>query len=521
MSAADRIKEKFSQYKHHSEAEEWLDRNTSRVKNLFRNRSLRDFIFEPFKAVFDTPLKTIDADIYSVITQVAIINAVLAGLPGKMGVGVYVSMALEAWMAFSIAKHVGIDVRKPSDVWKYFGLLAASIGVVLFLFRTLLGFGFSLFSIIPEINPLIFAELFVTDLVGVLFWVGFEETKKNGSFTIPKRMLKTIGSQTKGLFKHQFNILKSVFNLKNIKTVGIRIVSYLRGDFPVDQKIINGETFATAAMAYLLAGHYDKLQGPMGDIFIEAIRLRWSAQFDENSSFEEIASVFSEYDADQIEGVINTVKGKMFEIMVTDQENLDGDNWYAKMHTDETFPGSDIVFTNIETGEQVEVSLKAVAEGNHQIIEHALARYPDMPIMTTEEMAANYSGNDMVFGSGVFHEELQDVSEERYEELVSSIQVNASEIVIGGVSIGFVAALWPFVMAYLRNKISYEQLEKVFEHVLGNSGVILVSRISYATLFGPLFAWYLLARCIQGLVKNIDTSRQLYLEFEAKTSHYN
>ena len=168
-----------------------------------------------------------------------------------MGLGVYVSMALEAWMAYSIARHVGIDVRKPSDVWKYFGLLAASVGIILFLFRTLLGFWFSLFSIIPGVNPLIFAELFVTDLVGILFWIGFEETKRSGSFTIPKRMLKTIGSQTKGLFQHQFKLLKSVFNLKNIKIVGNRIVSYLKGDFPVDQKIINGETFATAAMAYL------------------------------------------------------------------------------------------------------------------------------------------------------------------------------------------------------------------------------------------------------------------------------
>jgi len=137
MDVIDRLKEKFNQYKSYSEAKEWLDKNTDRVRNLFKNRTLRDFIFEPFKAVFDTPLKTIDADIYSVITQVAIINAVLAGLPGKMGVGVYVSMALEAWMAYTIARHVGVDVRKPSDVWKYFGLLAASFVVILFLFRTL------------------------------------------------------------------------------------------------------------------------------------------------------------------------------------------------------------------------------------------------------------------------------------------------------------------------------------------------------------------------------------------------
>ena len=47
--------------------------------------------------------------------------AMMLGLPGKMGVGVYVVMALEGWMAFCIARHVGFRVRKPSDIWKYFG----------------------------------------------------------------------------------------------------------------------------------------------------------------------------------------------------------------------------------------------------------------------------------------------------------------------------------------------------------------------------------------------------------------
>ena len=165
------LEEKFKDYSDTKEAQDWFNKNWSRTKALFDNYTLRDYIFEPFKAVFDTPAKTIDANIYSVITQVAIINAVLAGLPGKMGVGVYVVMALEGWMALCIARHVGFLVRKPSDIWKYFGLVAASTSVILYGFRTLLGFAFSLFSVVPGINPLILAEFFVTDLVGVLFWV--------------------------------------------------------------------------------------------------------------------------------------------------------------------------------------------------------------------------------------------------------------------------------------------------------------------------------------------------------------
>lgn len=511
------LREKLRNYSDTGKARIWLDENVSRVKRLFENYSLRDFVFEPFRTVLEKPSKSVDANIYSVITQVAIINMVMAGLPGKMGVGVWVSVALEGWMAFSIAKHVGISVKTPSDIWKYVGLLAVSIGTVLYLFRMALGFAFSVFSIIPGVNPLIFAELFVTDLIGVLFWIGFIEAKETGSFQVPKRAFLRVFSLSKELITHQYKLMRNVLNIENIKIVGVRLTTYLKGEFPVDIKSINGETFATAAMAYLLSGHYEKLQGPLGEIFLESIRLRWSSQFDENTSVEAIAEKFREYDADQIEGVINTVKGKMFEIMVTENENLDGDNWYARMHTDETFSGSDIVFTDMDTGQRIDVSLKAVAQENSNIIEHALSRYPDIPIMTTDEIAALYSDDERVFGSQILHEDLDTIANDKFDELVNSIEkVDAQTVVIGGVTMGFMAAMWPFVMAYLRGRISRDQLEVVFSRVLGDNGVKLVSRISYATIFGPLFAWYMLARGVKGLVVMAEPSKKYNVEFISK-----
>ena len=511
----DLLKKKLQDYSDPKEAREWFKNNLSRVKALFDNYTLRDFIFEPFKAVFDTPAKTIDKNIYSVITQVAIINAVMAGLPGKLGVGVYVCYALEGWMAFCIARHVGLLVRKPSDIWKYFGLLATSAGVILYAFATLVRFfANSVFVVVPGISPWILAEIFVTDFVGVLFWIGFIEAKKTGSFTIPKRMILKAVTTTSGLFKHQINILKNVFSLKNIKTVAERISIYLKGEFPVDMKTINGEAFATGAMAYLIAGQHEKLEGPLGDVFLQAIRLRWSAQFSPDATVEDIAARFREYDTDQLEGVINTIKGKMFEIMVTKQENLDGDQWQARMHTDESFPGSDIVFTNEETSQQIEVSLKAVSQNNTEIIESALAKYPDLPIMTTDEAAALYQDHNMVFGSGLQNEELHDITEKNIDELLGEIKpLNEHQVVIGGVVVGTVAALWPFVIAYLRGRISKNKLEKVFEHTLGKSGIALASRLSYAIVFGPLFAWYLLARGVKGIVTMAEPENTIRLEF--------
>ena len=507
------INEKLNNYKnYYEESKSWFEDNFEKIKQLFEDKKLRDFIFEPFVGVFDIPDKTIDKDIYATITQVAIINAVLAGLPGQMGVGVYVSMALEAWMAYAIATHVGIKVKTPSEIFKYFGMLSAVGFTVLFGFKHLLSFGFSLFSVIPMVNPLIIAELLVTNLVGVLFWVGFEETKKSGSFSIPFNTLISIGTKTKQIFTYQFEVLKNTLTVDNIKLFGSRFKQWLTGDFVQEQKVLNGEIFANAAMVYLLSEQYEKLEGPLGHEFLEAIRLRWSSQLGEDATVQEIAERFREYSPEALEGAISTIKGKMFEIMVTNAENSDNDVWQAKMHEDESFPGSDIVFTNSETGETLEVSLKATGAEDTSIIEHALDKYPDLPIMTTDEAAAMYADNPMVFDSGIEHEELQNITEDRIDELINSIeQIDATHVVIGGITVGTIAAIWPFTMAYFRKKISYEDYERALVKIVGDSGVMLASRLAYAVLLGPIFAWYLLARgvdmAVVGAGKNIPVKK--------------
>lgn len=115
--------------------------------------------------------------------------------------------------------------------------------------------------------------------------------------------------------------------------------------------------------------------------------------------------------------------------------------------------------------------------------------------MTTDEAAEKYLDNDMVYGSGIKHDELQEITEDRMDELLGSIhQVDATHVVIGGVTVGTIAAVWPFTVAYMRKRISYESYEQALVKILGDSGVMLASRLAYAALLGPVFAWYLLAR---------------------------
>ena len=77
-----------------------------------------------------------------------------------------------------------------------------------------------------------------------------------------------------------------------------------------------------------------------------------------------------------------------------------------------------------------------------------------------------------------------------------------------GVGIGTTAALtaslWPYVAAYLRGRITKEGLSQAFQHALGETGDDLAARIALAAVFGPVYAWYLLAK---GVMQVVPTDR--------------
>ncbi len=78
--ATEALKDKFSRYEFMDDAIKWFTLNFQKLSDLFSNYTLRDYIFEPFKGVFQSPKQSLDTDIYLTITSVALLNAVLAGL---------------------------------------------------------------------------------------------------------------------------------------------------------------------------------------------------------------------------------------------------------------------------------------------------------------------------------------------------------------------------------------------------------------------------------------------------------
>ncbi len=493
------FRERFKRYKETSKLGDWLDKNFERTQSFINDRA-QSIIFRGIDDAFGWNSNLVNRDMYRVITTVAVINASLAALPGKMGVGVLISMGLEAVMAISIAQSIGIKIKKPRDILAYFGLFSGAVLMVLEGFGHLVRGFFSVFSALPG-NPLVLAEIFATNLVGVLFIVGFMEIKKGKSFRIPVRLLKTVIDEVMALTKFQAVSLKDMLSPSNLKRIYNSFTEWLRGDDVPDPRLVRGDIFTPLAMSMLIAGNYQQLEGPMGKAFLQAIRLRWSSQFGPDASVEEIAARFQDYDTDALLGATNTIKGKMFEILVTDTENSNDDEWTAHMHTDETYPGSDIVFTNPETGQQLDVSLKAIKVQNRDIIEEALLKYPDIPIMATDEVAATYDGDPRVFSSGFTHKELQNITEENIDKLINQIEpLNATEIVFNGQVVGAFAVLWPITVAFHRKRISKDQYSKAIFAALGQNGKIMAARVVAAVAMGPVYAWFLLANGLNGLI---------------------
>ena len=492
QTAEERVKEKVSLYRHLKAATEWLEDNLERVKALLNSPALRDFVFEPFKGVFKTTGHTTEDKVKSAITKVAVVNAVLAGLPGKMGVGVFVSIAFEIWLAYTIAILVGIRVEKPGDVVKYFGVVTAVLGTILLAFKEILSFFFSLFSTLP-VNPLIPAELFATNLIGILFFVGFREAEARGSFRVPKRALSQTLRTTYGLSTYQLGILKAALTPANLKLVGQRLVSFLKGEVTADMPTLRGDVFVPAALSWLLARQAERLDGTLGEIFLGSIRRAIPELAD--ASLDEMADFVSQYSPEEMLGVTNLLKGEMFERMVEAYENADGDTWTAELHEGRNVPGSDIVFTDDATGEQLVVSLKAT--DNPYYVGEALENYPDIPVMTTNEVSGYFGDGDAVQASGITHEHLMKVTEESFEELFWNLP-SYEAVIGGGLGLSAAVSLYPFAVAFLRKRISQEQLTKAAVRVFGESGRALAVRLAYSAVFGPVFAWYLLARAVSG-----------------------
>ena len=408
-------------------------------------------------------------------------------------------------MAYRIAREVGMPVSGPLDVWKYFGVLAVVSATILWLFRHLLGGAFSLFSLVGWLPATALAEFSVTCLVGVLFWTAFAEARAGRPFRVPCRMAGFVMREFRALAMHQWGAIRRLFTRENLARAGRGLRDYFTGAVAERSARHEEVAIAAAAMTRLLTRDAAELITEPDERFLASIRDLYPDLRD--ASVEEIADHFRAYDDRQMAGVLNQIKGRWFEHAFVEMENTDGDAITARLHDDPYHPGSDAVLTDMETGDEWEVSLKST--NSVAYVQSALARYPEIPIVTTAEHSEGLAADPRIDATDISNATVTRVTSENFDRLLHEAESPAPSLLgrmTTAAAFSTLVWLWPFVVAYARKRIRKEQLSAAFRRRLGESGGRLALRLAGLITLGPIFAWYLLARAVYSISNRAQES---------------
>ena len=144
----------------------------------------------------------------------------------------------------------------------------------------------------------------------------------------------------------------------------------------------------------------------------------------------------SSYDTEQLQGILNSWKGKYFEVTVRDQLNQ-GD-WVGEIHLengqqailadDPTQMGWDLQILNTDGSVVQELQLKATESLSY--VKEALEKYPNIEILTTEEISNELSKN--ILASNISENSLEELIISPMEDLLDSSWDNLLEVVLPG-----------------------------------------------------------------------------------------
>lgn len=139
----------------------------------------------------------------------------------------------------------------------------------------------------------------------------------------------------------------------------------------------------------------------------------------ESATDEEISSYVSGLDEEQLDGLLNNVKGIYHEMLFVSRENNDGDNVRAELFKATNHSGADIILEDLETGEIEEIQLKATDYINY--VKSHQKKHPEIPVVATEEVSESIDG---VGSSGFSNQEIT----EDVQEVLSSLNVLDNKI---------------------------------------------------------------------------------------------
>jgi hypothetical protein len=180
---------------------------------------------------------------------------------------------------------------------------------------------------------------------------------------------------------------------------------------------------------------------------------------------------------EKLQGLMSGIKGKLFELKYCDYLN-DGelpDGYIAKIAESATQPGWDLQI-NGPNGEIVQL-LQAKATDSVNYVHEALERYPDIDIVTTDEVYSHLVLNDAaenIIGSGINNAELQEYIEQTLSG--SGIEMNWSPPILSLAMIAF--------STYNREGMDLYGKAKEFGERFGASYICLLLGRGVASLTG-------------------------------------
>ena len=223
----------------------------------------------------------------------------------------------------------------------------------------------------------------------------------------------------------------------------------------------------------------DRLDTPQSQLVLEAIR-RSTNELGDQATVQEIADYVQQYNDEQMPGFVNNIKGIYHESAYANAENADGDSVHAVLFENTNHPDSDVMLINEDTGHIEYIQLKAT--DNIQYVTEAMAKNPDIHMVTTQEMADKLGIDSSKMSNAELKEQventLSNLSDADYHQIVYSLPL---------VSMWLSAfAIAPIVMQYLQKKISRQD-------ALGKMGKITGKRVAKLLLYVILLSFPLTA----------------------------
>ena len=192
--------------------------------------------------------------------------------------------------------------------------------------------------------------------------------------------------------------------------------------------------------------------------------LRRSAKKFEDASIEEIGEILDSYDENQIPGLVNNVKGILFELEFVEIENNDGDSIFAYQFEQTNYPTYDIQLIDEQTGAIEEIQLKATSSASY--VKNWMDEHGENIVVTDE--VAEELGLDVV---GINNEELE-VRVEDFIDKMKDVDENSITPMLGNIgTISLAISLVFLVKKWMSGEIKKEEFLKTSALITGKKVV--------------------------------------------------